>query len=235
MKQLIILHGALGAQTQFEALKAYLTPDFEIAMFDFEGHGTRTSSRNFSIHHFVENTHAFLKELQWEKPLVFGYSMGGYVALKLESVFPGTFQQIITLGTKFHWNPESAKKEVNLLNPVLIEEKIPAFATYLKSLHGSENWKEVLQKTADMMLEMGEKPPLTEVDLNCVKIPVLSLRGGKDVMVTQEETAWAGVNLHRFEYREINHWQHPIDRIPMNELGQELKDRLNQKTNLQAR
>ena len=54
--------------------------------------------------------------------------MGGYVALQLANKHPKYVQKIITLGTKFAWDKETAAKEVKMLNPEKIEEKIPAFA-----------------------------------------------------------------------------------------------------------
>jgi pimeloyl-ACP methyl ester carboxylesterase len=51
--------------------------------------------------------------------------MGGYVALKTAVLHPGRIEAIVTLGTKFHWDPENASNEVRMLNPEKIEEKVP--------------------------------------------------------------------------------------------------------------
>ena len=154
--------------------------------------------------------------------MVFGYSMGGYVALKLESMHPETFSKILTLGTKFNWTPESAAQEARMLNPEKIEEKVASFAVYLKQLHGENNWKSVLNRTADMMLEMGNNPPITEQVLQLVHVPVTCYRGGKDTMVTEAETIWAVQNLPDASYHEIPEWIHPIDKIPAAQLADKL-------------
>lgn len=223
MKQLLILHGAIGASSQFNELKNQLTHQFEVATLDFEGHGNRKSNRTFSIDYFVENVKDYLAELKWNKPLVFGYSMGGYVALKLEAVSNGTFEKIFTLGTKFDWNPEQAQKESQMLNPTSIALKIPAFATYLQGLHGRGKWDEVLEKTANMMLELGDNPALNEQVLSRIQTDVILLRGEKDSMVSEFETVAVKHQLSHSEYLEIPNWQHPIDRIPVNELAQKLQ------------
>ena|SRR6218665_30550 len=216
---LLILHGALGAKKQFSELAILLSSQFEVRCLEFDGHGTLGDyNGDFSINHFASQTNATLKALGWEKPLVFGYSMGGYVALKLEATHLGTFDSIITLGTKFNWTPESATQEVRMLNPEKIVEKIPAFGLYLASLHGENEWKSLMLKTADMMIEMGNHPPITEEVLANVSPKVTCLRGSKDVMVNAEETLWAVNSLPNAIYEEVPEWQHPIDKIPTKEL-----------------
>lgn len=219
MQQLLILHGALGAKAQFAELKRLLQNTYDVHCLEFEGHGTLSSHNEpFSIDRFAEQTHATLRALGWEKPLVFGYSMGGYVALKLEYLYPDTFREITTLGTKFNWTPESAQQETRMLNPEKIEEKVASFAFYLKQLHGEANWKSVLSRTSEMMLEMGNHPPITEEILQQITVPVTCLRGEKDAMVTSEETLWAVQQIPNTNYREIPNWIHPIDKIPVQEL-----------------
>ena len=223
MKNLIILHGALGAKSQFEQLASQLKDDFDVHILEFSGHGTKADySVDFSIELFAQNLKEFMQENGIQKPLIFGYSMGGYVALKLESQYPGFIEKLVTLGTKFDWNPESAEKEAKMLNAEKIAEKVPAFANYLKSLHGEDNWKLVLQRTAKMMLELGNKPALRSYDFHQVQIPVQLLRGEKDVMVTKEETTEIQSLLGNGSYHEVAEWVHPINLVPSDQLAQQL-------------
>lgn len=223
MKNLIILHGALGAKTQFEQLIAKLTPYFNVHTFDFDGHGLKSNTEgDFSIELFAQNLKAFLQENELHKPLVFGYSMGGYVALKLESLEARTFEKVVTLGTKFDWNPIGAEKEAGMLNAEKMEEKAPAFADYLKSLHGENEWKTVLQKTAKMMMELGKKPSLRPYDFHHIQIPVRLLRGSEDTMVTTAETKNVQELLANASYEEIQDWAHPINQVSPEELAQQL-------------
>lgn len=223
MKNLIILHGALGAKSQFEQLIAQLTNHFTVYTLDFPGHGTKSGDEiDFSIELFARDLKDFMEQNELEKPLVFGYSMGGYVAIKLESLEANSFEKILTLGTKFNWNPESAEKEAKMLHAEKIEEKVPAFASYLKSLHGENEWKILLQKTAKMMLELGNNPALKAYDFHQVQIPVLLLRGEKDAMVTREETNEVQRLLGNGNYLEIADWQHPVNLVSPMELAQQV-------------
>lgn len=223
MKKLIILHGALGSKTQFEQLAGLLGTYFEVHTPDFDGHGSKSASQNaYSVELFAQNLADYMQANGIKKPLVFGYSMGGFVALKLESMHPGSLEELVTLGTKFDWSPESAEKEVKMLNAEKIEEKVPAFAAYLKSLHGEQEWKSVLERTARMMLEMGNETVLTAEDFSKIRIPVRLLRGTKDVMVSEAETKNVQNQLTDSAYREVENWQHPINLVSPEELAQQL-------------
>ncbi len=224
MKNLIILHGALGAQSQFEQLVSQLKEQLNIYTLDFNGHGTKSDigEVDFSIEGFARELKQFMQQNNIRKPLIFGYSMGGYVALKLESQEANSFEKIVTLGTKFDWNPESAEKEAKMLNAEKIEEKVPAFANYLKTLHGEDAWKVLLQRTAKMMLELGSKPALNSTDFGNIHIPVRLLLGEKDAMVTQAETKQVKELLANSSFEVIPDWVHPINQVPSNQLAQQL-------------
>lgn len=222
MKQLLVLHGALGAQQQFEELKSLLSTTFVVHTLNFEGHGGRVSNEPFSMELFVQNVRDYLTENKLSSCSVFGYSMGGYVALKLAAQFPGTVNEIVTLGTKFGWSPEIALKETAMLNPDKIEEKVPKFATALAQLHAPLDWKEVMHKTAQLMTDLGNQPALTEAELEAIAIPVTLLLGSEDVMVTVEETLAVQQQLPNARFEQVAGWQHPIERVNKEELSQKL-------------
>lgn len=221
--KILLLHGALGCEKQLFPLKAALMNEgFQVKTLNFSGHGG-TEADELSIQRFAEELDRTLSNV--EDTVIFGFSMGGYVALYLAAIGKLKASKIITLGTKLHWYPESAAQEIKNLNPEKIREKVPAFASYLEALHG-ENWPRLLMQTAEMMRTMGENPPLTDSNLPGVQIPVIAMRGEKDVMVSEEETMWAVNLLPNARYVAIPDWQHPIDRIPLEALVEQLKKQL---------
>ena len=124
---LILLHGALGSMEQFSEAKELLSKEFNVHVFNFSGHGGKRIETPFSIEQFVDDTSTYLDQHQIKSTHIFGYSMGGYVALQLARDHPGKIEKIMTLGTKFNWTPESAENEVRMLVPKVIESKIPKF------------------------------------------------------------------------------------------------------------
>lgn len=211
-ENLLILHGALGAKSQFEDLSNSLKQDFNVLSLNFEGHGGKASYRNYSIDHFCSNVLDFLEEQNMQSIRIFGYSMGGYVALKLASIKPGKIKCIFTLGTKFVWTPETASREIKMLDPQKIEEKVPKFAMILKARHHPLDWKDVLHKTAEMMIELGNGAGLSKSDLSQIKCPVKITVGKQDKMVSIEESKSTASNINSCQFQDITDFEHPIEK-----------------------
>ncbi|MBX2828923.1 MAG: alpha/beta hydrolase [Flavobacteriaceae bacterium] len=210
--RLLLLHGALGTHHQFDRLRPLLEEHFEIFDFNFEGHGGVSTHSDYSISLFASNTKDFLEEHRLDDILVFGYSMGGYVALHLEYQYPGAFQKIITLGTKFDWTPESASKEVRMLNPEVIEEKVPRFAQKLKEDHAPLDWKAVMLATGKMMIDLGNGDALNQEDFQRIKGKVHLGLGSEDTMVSVEETEQVMQWLPNAEMKILEGIPHPIEK-----------------------
>jgi len=210
---LLLLHGALGGKSQLESLKKILENDYEIHLLNFEGHGDKISDNEFSIELFAKNLLDYLNQNQLEKVNVFGYSMGGYVALHLATQHPNRFEKIITLGTKFKWNPEEATKETRMLNPEKIEEKVPAFANYLNQLHTAQSWKINMQKTAAMIMNLGNGANMKDTDFSTITSKCFIGVGDSDTMVTAEETQYIAEIIPNAEFYLLENTIHPIDKI----------------------
>ena len=217
-KQLIILHGALGSAKQFESLKEGLKEQYDVFTFDFDGHGNGNSTDTMSIELFTENLRAFVEKNNLEKATVFGYSMGGYVALYLQSQQPELFQSILTLGTKFNWTIESSEKEVAMLSQAKIKEKVPAFATYLGEIQSPKNWETVMEQTKGLMLDLGMNPIITAEELKRISIPVTICVGELDKMVSLEESNWAMESITKGKFEIIDGIPHPIQQISTSDL-----------------
>lgn len=219
---ILLLHGALGASSQFDDLAKKLSEDFEVHRFNFSGHGGQGFHESLGVNQFANELKAYISKFPNKKFCAFGYSMGGYVALYLERQMPGSFEAIYTLATKFDWNPESAKKEAALLNADKMQEKVPAFAKVLIERHQSSAWKILLQKTAAMMQEMGNHAPLNDSDFSEIKIPVLLCRGDMDSMVSKEETLQVAHALPNGFFKSYREWKHPIEKCDIEVLSYDI-------------
>lgn len=215
---LIILHGALGSQKQLKPLEDELLDAFEVHSLNFSGHGGLPLPEKFSIELFTNDLEAYIKDNELTNVLIFGYSMGGYVALNLARK-EKSIKKIITLGTKFHWTPGSSQQEVKMLNPEKIEGKIPAFAATLAQRHHPQDWKEVMGKTADMMLMLGQSPVLNTLAFNNIGIPVIIGRGSEDAMVNEAESQKAANELPNGSYHVFQNFKHPFEQIDIKELS----------------
>jgi pimeloyl-ACP methyl ester carboxylesterase len=225
MKTLLLLHGALGTQSQFETLKKLLQSKFDVHTFDFEGHGARATEKEYSMDLFAQNLKDYLDQHNLKNVLVFGYSMGGYVALRLAQQHPLYFEKIITLGTKFNWTPESAAKEVKMLDAEKIQEKVPAFAHALSKLHTATDWKQVLQKTAAMMLALGNGKASTDADFKRITVPCFMGVGDQDTMVSREETQQVTALIPNAQFYLLENTIHPVDKLDFEKVAKLIQEK----------
>src|SRR5215203_1275354 len=119
MEALILLHGALGSRAQLAPLDRLLSNHFDVHALDFPGHGGTPLPPHFSIPSLARSVQQYCEEKGLREVSVFGYSMGGYVALYLALQAPALVRRIITLATKFQWDVATAAREVKMLQPEL--------------------------------------------------------------------------------------------------------------------
>lgn len=226
MKDLILLHGAMGSKASLQPLQESLREILTCHSFNFSGHGgTELNPQGFGIEYFAEELATFIQAKHLEHPNIFGYSMGGYVALYLAHQQPNLMGKIITYGTKFGWSPEAADHETSRMNPELMEEKIPAYTEKLATVHGAK-WKELVWQTAGMMLELGEEPLLTVEVLNSVQNEVLIMRGSEDQMVNDVESKWAVAHLSNGQFKSLAEQPHPIEKVSVDFLTHVISNHL---------
>lgn len=224
MPDLLLLHGALGAASMLQPLQQLLAADYTVHVLNFRGHGgVAIPEAPFSITAFTEDVLCYLDQHQLQQVDIFGYSMGGYVALNLALQHPERVGRILTLATKFNWSPETAAKEVKMLQPEKVQEKVPAFATALAERHKPAEWQEVMRRTAAMMLQLGSHPLLTEDTLPRILAPVRVSVGDRDQMVSQQETAWAYRLLPNGSLLVLPDTSHPLEKVSLNRLQYEIR------------
>ena len=223
MKELLLLHGALGSKEQYTALQENLDGKFKVHTLNFSGHGRRASHHHaFTIQNFAHEVLDWMNENYIQTIDIFGYSMGGYVALWLARFYPDRVGKIFTLGTKLKWDEDEAEKEIKMLNPEVIEQKVPAFSQLLSERHGEHEWKSVTSKTALLMKDLAHTH-LTDQDF--IKMPhrILLARGGKDNMVSFDETDYAHHLLKNSEFKTYENLEHPIEKVPLQLLSSEIE------------
>lgn len=213
MKSIILLHGAIGAKDQLDPLANQLSKNnFQVFSFSFSGHGKKPFAEKFGITQFAKELEYFVTQHHLIKPNIFGYSMGGYVALYLASKQPLLLGNIVTLGTKFNWTEEIAENEIKQLNPKTILEKVPKFADALRTRH-REDWESVLDRTAKMMLELGEHNFIHKELLSKIENRVFLGLADNDAMVAKEETEFVCSNLKNGRTYILSNTKHPIETV----------------------
>lgn len=225
MHSLLILHGAIGANDQLQALADALKDKCIVHTLNFSGHGgIAFPEADFSIPLFAGEVLKYLQQNKIERVNIFGYSMGGYVAIYLAKHHPALVGKIITLATKFYWDEAVAAKEVKMLDAEIILQKVPAFAEQLRERHLPNDWKTVLDKTKEMLLQLGQQNALQLNDYATISADCLLLLGDKDKMVTIDETIAVQKALPNGSFRSLPDTQHPIEQVNTTMLASVITD-----------
>ena len=191
--KILLLHGALGSPQDFHQFGNILSEWAEVHTFEFEGHGTNTEFKDkYIFDSYLTQLESWL--VHHGKAHVFGYSMGGYVALSLASSKPYLFESLFTFAVKMTWNKETIEKETRGLNADFLKERNPNYYQHLALVHRQP--ERLLTYVVQMMYELAEHQPLNNENLREIEIPVLLSVGDRDKMVTLEETIHA--------YRQIS-------------------------------
>ena len=219
---IILLHGAISSSAQMLPLKAELEKfQSKVYAYDFPGHGGAAfPQEDFSIPVFAGSLLQWMNENEIQKADVFGYSMGGYVALYLAEHYPDRVGKIITLGTKLEWDHYIAADMARMIDSEKIAAKAPVLASALEKMHAPNDWKEVLHRTTEMFLQMGNAPALHADDFRKINAKVLLLLGDQDRMVTKEETEEAAKFLPGATMKILPGTPHPIEQANAAELAE---------------
>jgi pimeloyl-ACP methyl ester carboxylesterase len=224
MQQLILLHGALGSKDLFQPLTRALENEYQVHTFNFSGHGGRPfPDTAFSIPLFAEEIAQYMAEIGIAQADIFGYSMGGYAAMFLAKHHPEKVNKLITLATKFHWDEKTAEKELKMLDGKTIQEKVPALAKLLQQRHAPNDWLVLLDKTRQLLTDLGKQNTLQLEDYATINTPCMVLLGDRDKMVTLEETIAVYKQLPNAQWGIMPGTPHALEQVNMQLLTEMIK------------
>jgi pimeloyl-ACP methyl ester carboxylesterase len=219
----ILLHGALGSAAQFNALQALFPREDMVFAIDFPGHGAHIPDEPFSMQLFSEAVLGFMDEKEIPKANIFGYSMGGYVALYLAAHYPDRIARVATLSTKLDWTPEVAAGMNRMFDPEKIEAKVPHFAQALAAQHA--DWKALCRHTAAFLHDLGNGlgiPPDAYAKIDC---PVTIGWGDEDNVVSAEESEHVASQIQKGRFEKLIGVKHQLELVDVEKMFKFVKQR----------
>lgn len=220
---IVLLHGAIGTKKQMAGFSADIKNEYKVYSYDFPGHGEHPNMENeFSIELFEQWISKEIANMEGDVAIL-GYSLGGYVGLRLALMHADKVKAVMTFGTIFDWHPEQAKKQISMINPSKIQEKVPSFAEQLNNVHG-DKWQKVLTNTHGLLARLGDSPLLNEENLPSIKAKCLISVGDRDALVSIEESIKAYKLIPGALLAVYPETGHPIEKAPIDKIK---KDFLN--------
>ena len=101
---LVLLHavGCTGMLTWFPAVHE-LAKHYRVVVFDQRWHGRGIVSENFSLHDCADDVAAVIAELELDRPIVAGYSMGSVIAQRVWRQHPDVVGGLVLAATTDHF------------------------------------------------------------------------------------------------------------------------------------
>ncbi|HEX8228647.1 MAG TPA: alpha/beta hydrolase [Chloroflexia bacterium] len=196
---LLLIHGGALTGDSWQPYLAAFAEHYRVITPDSRGHGrTNNPTGSMSFRLLADDLVALARALDLHKPLVYGYSDGGQVALEIGMRYPDLPGAIVVGGAHLELSDGSREWVRSILgderSPDVDLEKFehenPGFAVMLQHLHGPDGWKRLLREIKPMW-----NAPLnyTADDFAMVTAPTLVLLGDRDGFVPVED----GVAMYR--------------------------------------
>lgn len=212
MSPLILLHGALGAAPSMDVF-AQALKSVKFYIINLSGHGTENwPNDRFSIETFETDVLRFMDSQNIPAAHIFGYSMGGFVALRLAAKAPERILSVTTLATKMDWTEESCQKESAMLNADVMEAKVPKFVAALDALHPQAGWRKIVEHT-QYLIHIMHRYRFSDEDLGQIKQPIRMMVGDRDKMVSIDETIAVYRALPNGSLCVLPHTPHPLEGV----------------------
>ncbi len=159
-KPIILLHGNGECYKIFDILIEKLKDDYKVYAIDSRCHGKSDNPKEISYDLMCDDVIGFIKELNIEKPILYGFSDGGIIGLLIALKEPDLLSNLIISGAN--------------LNPKACSKLDYALGKIIYCITGSKLFR--------MMLK---EPDIKPEELSKITIPVHVLAGEKDIILRE--------------------------------------------------
>jgi pimeloyl-ACP methyl ester carboxylesterase len=187
---LLLLHGGLMTSgTNWGAMLPTLSERYQVIMVDLEGHGhTALIDRPLRYEQMADDVSTLLDELGVEQANVFGYSLGGGVALQFAIRHPERVRKLVLASTPFKtegWAPEilGAMSALNE-DAAAAMQATPMYEAYAAVAPNPDDWAKLVTSVGQL-----QTSPETAYDwtagVESLTMPIMLIVGDADSIVPE--------------------------------------------------
>jgi pimeloyl-ACP methyl ester carboxylesterase len=178
---LVVLHGAYMTIGMMGPVVPALADTRQVVAVELQGHGrTADVDRPLSYEQMADDTAALLQHLGIEQADVFGYSMGGGVALQLAIRHPEVVSKLVVASASY--TSEGMHPELLEMIPALTPEAFagsPIEEAYLRTAPNPDDFPTLVAKLKQLDMEPFAWPP---EDIRGIAAPTLLIMGDSDAI-----------------------------------------------------
>jgi pimeloyl-ACP methyl ester carboxylesterase len=193
-RPLLLIHGGLLTGASWGPYVPAFAEHYRVIAPDSRGHGrTANPGGNLSYGLLADDMAALVQALDLQKPLIYGYSDGGQVAIELGMRYPDLPGALVIGGAYPELTEESQKSVRTLLGEAdtpdvdieRFEREYPDFAEGLRKDHGPGAWKSLVKQVKPMWNAMLNYTPEAFASIT---VPTLVLVGDRDGFLPVEDS-----------------------------------------------
>ena len=180
---LVLLHGAyMNIDNNWGALIPTLSQDHKVIAVELQGHG-RTSDRDTPITYegMAADVAALLDQLGIEKAALFGYSMGGALAIRLAIDHPDKVTRIVAASAGYIYNEEvmgpDFMKMIETITPEMFANT-PFDAEYKRLSPHPEKFPVLVEKLKQLDMNTFD----WSAEFKKIEVPSLYIFGDADIV-----------------------------------------------------
>lgn len=200
-KVIIFLHGFPFNKNTWKYQLESLEDNITGIAIDIRGHGLSTNGHGFlSIDVFAKDLQAFIEKLGFEKVVLCGVSMGGYIALRAYELFPEKIVGLILSDTHHRADDNAGKqKRFDSIQAILRYGRRPFAIAFIDNLFTKNTIKEneevielikssirrnSVRSICATQLALASRTDSTEL-LGKITVPTLIIRGAEDKITSK--------------------------------------------------
>ena len=176
---LVVLHGAYMTIETMGEIVPSLAQTWKVIAVELQGHGhTADIDRPLSYEQMADDVTALLAEIGIDKADVFGYSMGGGVALQIAVRHPGVVRKLAVASAPY--TSDGMYPELLAMIPTITPEAFagsPIEEAYLRTAPNPEDFPNLVAKLKQLDMEPYAWPP---EDIRGILAPTLLIIGDSD-------------------------------------------------------
>lgn len=179
---LVLLHGAYSAiGTSFGKLLPTLAKNRQVIAVELQGHGrTADINRPITYEQMADDVAALLRHLKIDRADIFGYSMGGGVALQISIRHPELVRKLVVASASY--NSEGVYPEVwamiSTITPEIFEGS-PFKSEYDSLAPNPQHWPKLVEKLKKLDETVFDWKAET---IQSIKAPTLVIIGDSDIV-----------------------------------------------------
>ena len=217
---IVVLHGAAGCtQMETELLARRLSHSYRVVALDFASHGQSDSfdAIPYSPGLFVDNVSALFEHLNIQQAHVFGFSLGGFIALAFAHQNPDCVKKLAVHATNLVWDEKLVTTMLARLDHAMIKTKSRELVNYLSAMHGEDHWASLFERMKTYTIQLRDY--LDEYgDVHQVEMPTLVTAVDKDDLFTVHSPVYLYDRLPQGTLAIIPGQRHALQNVDLDQL-----------------